>query len=98
VFVNIVQLLIAAVELYGVAGLTFAVMFLPRAVVRLDPRLAEAPKTVQLLILPGIVALWPLFAYRWVTHANEPIERNAHRVKARDATAVRRGSRAEVSQ
>jgi hypothetical protein len=33
------------------------------------------------LILPGIAALWPLFARRWMTGAPEPTEKNPHRAK-----------------
>jgi hypothetical protein len=34
------------------------------------------------LILPGVAAFWPLFAWRWLSRAPEPIERNPHRSKA----------------
>jgi hypothetical protein len=37
------------------------------------------------LILPGIVALWPLFAWRSITGAHEPVERNPHPAKARES-------------
>ena len=80
---EIAQFVVAAFEAYAFAGVGFALMFLPRAVARLDPRVAGAPKTLRLLILPGVVALWPLFAWRWMTGAHEPIERNPHRAKAR---------------
>ena len=79
---EIAQFVVAAFEAYAFAGVGFATMFLPRAVARLDPRVAGAPKTLRLLMLPGVVALWPLFAWRWMTGAHEPIERNPHRAKA----------------
>src|SRR5262245_1418323 len=79
---EIAMAVVTAFQGYVLAGLAFAVVFLPGGVVRLDPRVAGAPKTLRLLILPGIVALWPLFAWRWVTGAHEPTERNPHRVKA----------------
>jgi hypothetical protein len=78
----IAQFVVAAFEAYAFAGVGFALMFVPRAVARLDPRVAGAPKTQRLLILPGVVALWPLFAWRWTTGAHEPVERNPHRAKA----------------
>jgi hypothetical protein len=84
VSLELAQVAVAVFEVYAVAGLGFALMFLARAVVHLDPRMAAAPKTMRLLILPGVVALWPLFAFRWITHAPEPLERNPHRVKARE--------------
>jgi hypothetical protein len=36
---------------------------------------------LRLLLLPGVVALWPLFATRWITGAPDPVERNPHRTK-----------------
>ena len=82
---EIAQFVVGAFEAYALAGVGFALMFLPRGVTRLDPRVVGAPKTLRLLILPGIVALWPLFAWRWITRAHEPIEDNPHRAKAREA-------------
>jgi hypothetical protein len=82
---EIAEVVVAAFEAYALAGAVFALIFLPRAVSRLDPRVAGAPKTLRLLILPGIVALWPLFASRWIAGASEPIETNPHRAKARGA-------------
>ena len=80
---EIAQVIVGVFEAYALVGLGFAMLFLPRAVARLDPRVAGAPKTLRLLILPGIVALWPLFAWRWIRGAGEPLERNPHRAKAR---------------
>ena len=80
--IEVAKMVVAAFEAYAVAGLGFALMFLPRAVARLDPRVAGAPKMLRVLILPGIVAVWPLFAWRWIAGAHEPIENNPHRAKA----------------
>jgi len=79
---EIAQLVVGAFEGYALAGVGFALMFLTRGVTRLDPRVAGAPKTLRLLILPGVVALWPLFAWRWITGA---IEDNPHRATARES-------------
>ena len=83
---EIAQVIVGVFEAYALVGVGFAMLFLPRAVARLDPRVAGAPKTLRLLILPGVVALWPLLAWRWLTGAGEPIERNPHRAKAREGT------------
>ena len=85
---EIAQFVVEAFEAYALAGVGFALMFLPHAVARLDPRVAGAPKTLRLLILPGVVALWPLFAWRWISGAHEPVERNPHRAKARESVPV----------
>lgn len=85
---EIAQVIVEIFEAYALAGLGFAMLFLPRAVVHLDPRVAGAPRTLRLLILPGVVALWPLFAWRWFSRLGEPIERNPHRAKARESVRV----------
>jgi hypothetical protein len=77
------RLLAAALETYAVVGLLFAVVFLPREVLRVDPRLEHSPVVVRLLILPGVAAFWPLFARRWVRGLGVPDERNPHRDRAR---------------
>jgi hypothetical protein len=38
---------------------------------------------MRLLIAPGLVALWPLFAWRWAGGAAAPVEYTPHRVQAR---------------
>jgi hypothetical protein len=81
---EIAQLVVGAFEAYALAGVGFALIFLPRGVTRLDPRIAGAPRMLRVLILPGVVALWPLFAWRWITGAPGPIEDNPHRAKARE--------------
>ena len=84
----IAQLVVGVFEAYVVAGVAFALLFLPLGVTRLDSRVAGAPKTLRLLILPGIAALWPLFAWRWIAGAHEPIEDNPHRARARESLAA----------
>jgi hypothetical protein len=64
---------------YVLAGLLFAVVFVSRGAVRVDPHLSGSSILVRLLILPGVAALWPLMARRWSGGAEAPIERNAHR-------------------
>ena len=81
-WLNVAVVVVALCELYAAAGLLFAIAVLPRGILRLDERLHGSRYTVRLLILPGVAALWPLFAWRWLRHAPEPIERNAHRVAA----------------
>ena len=76
------RVVVALFALYALAGLVFAALFLPRGATRLDPRVAGAPQTLRLLILPGVAALWPLLAWRWLAGAPAPIERNPHRTKA----------------
>ena len=76
------KVVVALFEVYALAGVGFAVLFLPRAIARLDHRIVGSPKALRLLILPGVAALWPLFAWRWMAGVSEPVERNPHRMKA----------------
>lgn len=79
----IAENVVRACEAYAVAGLVFALCFVPSAAARMDSGLAQAPRTVRLLIAPGVAALWPLFAWRWARGSGAPVERNAHREKAK---------------
>jgi hypothetical protein len=82
VSVDAARVIVALFEIYALAGVVFAALFLPRAVARLDPRVAGAPRTLRLLILPGVATLWPVLAWRWVAGTPTPVERNPHRTKA----------------
>jgi hypothetical protein len=51
---------------YVLFGLLFGVCFITLGVGRLDPMAKGAGLGFRLLILPGVVALWPLLLYRWL--------------------------------
>jgi hypothetical protein len=78
----VARILVTIAESYALAGVLFALAFLPRGIVRVDERLRASPWTVRVLLLPGIAALWPLFAWRWITGRAAPDERNPHRLAA----------------
>lgn len=80
--IRLAELLVAAIELYVLAGVLFGLLFIPRAAGRMDPGLTHAPFAVRLVIFPGVVALWPLFTRRWLEGASAPVERNPHRDRA----------------
>jgi hypothetical protein len=80
--IDLAQAAVFAMEAYLAGGLLFAMVFLTRGVSTLDLRIIGAPITLRLLILPGVIALWPLFARRWAAGANQPTEQNAHRARA----------------
>ena len=75
--------LLAAVGVYAVLGLLFAIAFLLRGAARIDPQAEGGSWGFRLAILPGVVALWPLLARRWAKGGPPPEERNAHRHAAR---------------
>jgi len=78
---RVAEFIAMLIEGYAAAGLVFAALFLPRAAARMDQGLAHSV-AVRLVILPGMVALWPLFAVRWALGTPPPDERNPHRDKA----------------
>lgn len=52
--------LLVVLALHALAGLVFAAAFLPQRIEREDPSARGASWAFRLLILPGVVALWPL--------------------------------------
>ena len=72
--------IVAAVGIYILIGVLFALAFVVKGVNRLEPSAAEGSRGFRVLIFPGAVALWPLLAKRWLTATGrQPEERNAHR-------------------
>jgi len=84
---RVVSVAVAAAGVYLALGAAFAPLFVLRGLRRLDPVAAGGSWGFRLIILPGVVALWPLLARRWMRGVGPPDERNAHR----DA-AARRGA------
>ena len=73
-----VNLLLVLAGVYVCAGLGFAVPFLARGVRRLDASAHGATWGFRMIIMPGVVALWPWLAWRW-WRGGIRAERNAHR-------------------
>lgn len=68
---------------YLLAGLLFAVPFVLRGVDRIDPLARAGSWGFRLIILPGVVALWPLLALRWWRGQGPPQQNDPHRRAAR---------------
>lgn len=82
--VEVAEWLVRAAGLYLLAGICFAVPFVIAGVGRIDPSASAGTPGFRLIILPGVVLLWPLLAtclVRGVT--SPPAEENPHRVAAR---------------
>jgi len=60
------QSLVMFFGLYAAADLLFAIAFVTKGVVRVDPVASGAGWGFRLLILPGAAALWPLLLRRWL--------------------------------
>ena len=72
-----------ALLLYLGVGVVFRIPFVWRGVHRIDPAAPGSTWGFRLLILPGVVALWPVLAMRWLAGTPPAEERNAHRLAAR---------------
>ncbi len=66
-------------DAYVFLGVVFGVPFVVRGVTRIDPVAREGTWGFRLIIFPGVVALWPILAARWIAGGKPPRERNAHR-------------------
>lgn len=72
--------LVAAVGMYLALGFLFALVFVTRGVGAIDPVAREGTWGFRVLIIPGVMALWPLLIRRWLSGRKEPpTECNAHR-------------------
>ena len=70
--------------LYLAAGAAFATVFVATGVQRLDPVARDGTWGFRVVIVPGVVLLWPLLARRWAAGSvHPPRESNAHRRRAR---------------
>jgi len=65
------QTLLVVLALHALAGLGFAASFLPRRIERVDAGARGSSWAFRLLILPGVVALWPLLWARTRGRAEE---------------------------
>jgi hypothetical protein len=81
---SVAEALVTATAAYAAAGGAFAIAFVTIGAGRLDERARGAPPGFRLVIVPGVVALWPFLAWRWLRGATAPPQEwNAHRAAAR---------------
>ncbi len=76
-------LLVRSSGLYLAAGVWVAAWLVRRGLSRLDPRAEGGSWGFRLVVLPGLVALWPLLLMRALRGTPLPEERTAHRGGAR---------------
>ena len=60
-------------------GLAVGVPFVVFGVGRVDPSARGGSLGFRLVILPGVVALWPWMLWRWLAGGPPPEPRDAHR-------------------
>jgi hypothetical protein len=70
--------------IYVLIGLFFAPFFVVRGVGTMDAVARNATAMFRVIIVPGVMVLWPYLALRWIRGASDPPEeKNAHRTAAR---------------
>ena len=58
---TIINVFLFLLALYFAFGLLFGLYFLFKGAAKIDPVISASKKRVKFLLLPGIVATWPLF-------------------------------------
>jgi len=75
-----------ALGIYLACGFVFAIPFALFGAKHVDPHAAHGSWGFRLLIIPGVMAFWPLLLKRWTSGGkNPPVESTAHRVAAAKA-------------
>ncbi len=88
--------LVCGVLLYLGCGVLFAIPFLARGAAAIDPAAREGTWGFRVIVLPGVVALWPVLLRRWLSGSGAPaVERTAHRRVAQSAQPARAGGSSE---
>jgi membrane protein implicated in regulation of membrane protease activity len=75
----IVAAILTLMAFYATLGVLFALVFVTVGVGQVDRAARGASRGFRLLIFPGVVALWPLLAWRWRRRMGPPEERSPHR-------------------
>ena len=79
-----IEVLVFASTLYGIIGVLFTIVFLIFGIEESDPNAKGTSIPFKLMLVPGIIIFWPLFAIRWIIGVRRPpLERNAHRIAAK---------------
>ncbi len=78
--------------LYLLLGFLFGLAFVSHGMGKVDPVAKEGTLGFRILILPGVIALWPFLLVRWLGGKRQPPQEvNAHRIAAA-ADSQRKGS------
>lgn len=80
--IALVEWLLKVIHAYLIGGLIFSVPFVIFGIHRVDPNVQGWSILFRIIIMPGLLIFWPLFAVRLVRGKTAPTERTAHRVAA----------------
>jgi hypothetical protein len=67
------QWIVLTAGAYLAGGAVFGCVCLVRGLHRLDDAAKAMPWPARLLVLPGLVALWPLMLAKWLRHSQPPV-------------------------
>lgn len=70
--IEMAQVIVGTLAVYVVLGLAFALAFVAKGVMAIDPGARGMPWPARLLILPGVAALWPLMLRKWLAQRSPP--------------------------
>lgn len=59
------QRLVDFAAAYAAIGVVFGAFFLAIGIARIDPAAAAGSRGFRFIVAPGVVALWPIMAWRW---------------------------------
>lgn len=80
--VEVVRNLVWIVQGYLGLGVVLSVPFALFLLHRIDPAAREGTWGFRIIVIPGLILLWPLFFWRLVRKLSAPTESNAHRTLA----------------
>lgn len=65
--IEMVETVLWGLAVYAAVGAAFALLFLLAGLNRIDNGAKGSGLVFRLLILPGLIALWPLMLIRWLS-------------------------------
>ncbi|MFT7511237.1 MAG: hypothetical protein ACI9QL_000441 [Candidatus Omnitrophota bacterium] len=71
---DVVEMVLGITGIYLALGLVFAIPFVFKGAARIDPAAKGSSWGFKLLVIPGVMALWPLLARRWLSGKTQPPE------------------------
>jgi hypothetical protein len=82
--ITIANLLVGLATLYLALGLVLVAPIVLRGINRIAPVARASSWGFRLIIIPGVIALWPILLRRWIAGHTAPDERTPHKVAAKE--------------
>ncbi|MFI4860651.1 MAG: hypothetical protein ACIAXF_08230 [Phycisphaerales bacterium JB063] len=62
---TLINLILIVSLAYFVIGFVAGLWLVCFGLVRIDPAVSASPRHVRLVLMPGLVALWPVLLFKW---------------------------------